>query len=88
MNSKLKQYFSKIGAKGGRKSRRKLSTADARKMVLVREARRAFRDYYARCFWSFDPNYKVEYGDIPWVIQNLEKYGDLLAWKKSKKLCP
>jgi len=88
MDLNVKQYLSQIGSKGGRKSRRKLDREDARKMVLVREARRAFKTYYASCFWSYDPNYKIGLGDVPWVAEQLQKNGDLLAWKKSKKLCP
>ena len=37
----LAEYFARIGRKGGLRSRRRLSSADARDMVRVREARRA-----------------------------------------------
>ena len=33
----------------------RLLSADARDMVRVREARGAFRDFYAQCFWYLDP---------------------------------
>jgi hypothetical protein len=36
-------------------------------MVKVREARRAFHDFYASCFWSYDPNYRITLQDVPWV---------------------
>ena len=45
----LRAYFLRIGRKGGVRSRRALSSADARNMVRVREARRAFRDFHAQC---------------------------------------
>ncbi len=87
MDPNIKQYLSQIGSKGGKKSRRRLDSQDARDMVLVREARRAFKKYYASCFWSYDPNYKIGIGDVSWVAEQLQKNGDLLAWKKSKQLC-
>ena len=87
MNTSTKTYLSKIGSKGGKKSRRILSASDAKKMVLVREAKRAFRKYYASCFWSYDPNYDITFEDIDWIVKNLQKNGDLSAWKKSQQLC-
>jgi hypothetical protein len=60
VNLEVKKYLSTIGRKGGLKSRRRLSSETARQMVLVREAQTAFRNFYSRCFWSFDPNYKEE----------------------------
>lgn len=88
MNKKLRQYFSKIGSTGGKKSKRALTSEDALKMVLVREARRAFKKYYTSCFWSYNPNHKVTFNDISWIAEKLQKNGDLAAWKLSKKLCP
>ena len=38
-----KEYFAAIGAKGGKKSRRKLTTKQARDMVKARERKRAER---------------------------------------------
>jgi general stress protein YciG len=39
--SAIKQYLSEIGRKGGQKSRRKLTKAQARAMVRARTAKRA-----------------------------------------------
>ncbi len=41
----IRRYLARIGARGGRKSRRTLDAETARAMVRVREARRAFRRY-------------------------------------------
>ena len=38
---KVRQYLAEIGKRGGRASRRELSRAHARKMVAIREAKRA-----------------------------------------------
>ena len=81
------KYLSEIGRKEGLKSRRKLSsTADYRK-VMIREARRAFRKYYHQCFWSCDPDYKVEQKDLKWIGLQLQKNGDRELWKLGLKLC-
>ena len=62
-------YLSEIGRRGGRASRRRLSTESARDMVRVREAQRAFRELHAQCFWSEDPDYRVTLADVPWVAE-------------------
>ena len=61
----MKEYFARIGRKGGSRSRRSLSSADARDMVRVREARRAFRDFYAQCFWYLHRDLQVTLRDVP-----------------------
>ncbi len=87
MHSAITQYLSQIGKKGGEKSRRRLSPQSAKNMVKVREARRAFRKFYTQCFWSFDENYVIRFDDIPWVVEQLRKNGNHLAWKVAQTLC-
>ena len=87
MEQQVRAYLSQIGRKGGRKSRRELSPEAARDMLRVREARRAFREYYSRCFWSFDPKYLITLTDVPWVAEQLRKYGDRSAWERAARLC-
>ena len=86
MDDAVRKYLSSIGRKGGLASRRELSGEQARSMVRVREARRAFRRYYAQCFWSFDPNYVITGEDVPWVAEQLMKNGDREAWELGAKL--
>ncbi len=83
----LSNYFSRIGRKGGRKSRRTLDSDTARQMVKLREARRAFARYHAACFWSYAPGYEVQPQDIPWVATQLMRHGDRRAWEAGAKLC-
>lgn len=82
----VSNYFSEIGRKGGKKSRRYLSPEYARKMVQVREAQRAFRKFYTSCFWSFDPKYKIHERDIHWVIDQLKRQGNRDAWDTATRL--
>jgi hypothetical protein len=56
-------------------------------MVRVREARRAYRRFYIECFWSFDPDYRVELCDLPWVAAQLRKHGGREAWLVARRLC-
>ncbi|MBL4635434.1 MAG: hypothetical protein JKY56_16355 [Kofleriaceae bacterium] len=88
MNKMVSQYLSGIGRTGGKKSRRTLSPQTARNMVKVREARRAFRSFYASCFWSFDPQYKITIRDLPWVATQLKTYGGRRGWEIGHSLCP
>lgn len=88
MNKQIKKYLSEIGRRGGKISRRKLASDAARTMVSVREAKRAYQQYHALCFWSYDPNMRVTAADIPWVAEQLRKHGNRQAWEKAAKLCP
>jgi hypothetical protein len=55
-------------------------------MVRVREARRAYRKFHARCFWSYDPDYQITPGDIPWVAAQLMKHGGRREWELGASL--
>ena len=79
--------MAEIGARGGRKSRRRLTSEDARAMVKVREARRAFRRFRTRCFWSYRTDLHIGREDVPWVAEQLMKHGDREAWLIGARLC-
>lgn len=83
----IKRYLAEIGARGGRKSRRALSPEEAREMVRVREARRAFRRFRTRCFWSYRPDLEIGREDVAWVAEQLMKHGDREAWQVGARLC-
>ena len=83
----VRGFLSEIGRKGGRRSRRVLTPTQAKEMVKVREARRAFQRYRALCFWSYDPNLKVSIDDVPWIAETLMKHGNREAWMVAERLC-
>ena len=88
MERKVRAYLAEIGRRGGKKSRRTLHPEKARAMVRVREARRAYRRFHTRCFWSFDPDYDIGPSDVVWVAEQLRKHGGRDAWEISRKLSP
>lgn len=79
--------MSEIGRRGGKKSKRNLTAAQAREMVKVREARRAFRKFRTTCFWSYDPGWLVTKADVSWVAEQLMKNGNREAWEAAARLC-
>jgi hypothetical protein len=83
----VRRYLRAIGSRGGRASKRTLTPQQARNMVKVREARRAFREFHASCFWSADPSYMVTLSDVPWVAKQLMTYGGREGWRLGAKLC-
>ena len=83
----LKAYFARIGRKGGSRSHRSLSSADARDMVRVREARRAFRDFYAQCFWYLHPDLQVTLRDVPEIARGLRQNGGRQGFLVAARLC-
>jgi len=86
--NEIAKYMARIGARGGRKSRRTLDPNTARSMVRVREARRAFHRFRALCFWSFCPDLTISAADVPWVAEQLMKHGNHDAWRAGAKLLP
>lgn len=87
MESSVRKYMAMIGRRGGLASRRELTADTARNMVKIREARRAYRRYYALCFWPYDPNLEISAADVPWVAEQLMKHGGREAWQAGGRLC-
>jgi hypothetical protein len=87
MEDAVKKYLSTIGRQGGVRSRRRLSVQEARSMVKIREARRAYAKFHAQCFWSYAPDLKIGSADVPWVASQLMKHGGRAAWLTAAKLC-
>lgn len=81
------KYLARIGRRGGLKSRRNLDPETARAMVHVREARRAFRRFYADCFWSYRPDLVIGRDDVAWVAEQLMRHGTREAWLTGARLC-
>lgn len=82
----VRAYLAEIGRRGGTKSRRVLGRASARRMVSVREARRAYRRYHASCFWSYRPDLEIGEQEVPWVAEQLMKNGSREAWFVARSL--
>lgn len=52
----------------------------------VREARLAYRRYYASCFWSYRPCLRIGADDVEWVAAQLQKHGGREAWFVAARL--
>ena len=63
----------------------KEAAENAREHRLAR-ARRAFREHFARCFWSSDPAMNITEEDIPFVIAGLRKNGGHKEWREAQAL--
>lgn len=86
INPTIREYLSKIGKKGGAKSKRVLTKDVARQMVLTRELKRCFKRFHSMCFWSFDKSYEISLKDFDWIIENLKKKGNLNVLREVEKL--
>lgn len=83
----INKYLSAIGRRGGLKSRRQLDASTARAMVRVREARRAYRRFHTKCFWSYRADLVIGRDDVSWVAEQLMKHGNHDAWTMGARLC-
>jgi hypothetical protein len=50
-------------------------------------ARRAFKEFYAQCFWSYLENAEITEEKIPFVIDGLRKHGGLPGYRIAAELC-
>ena len=80
-------YLSRIGRKGGLRSRRQLSPEQARDMVRVREARRAFRAFHTQCFWYLRPDLVATLDDVPEIVRGLRRHGGRKGFLTAARLC-
>ena len=76
-----------IGREGGRRSKRKLDPEQAKEMVRLREARKAFREFHTSCFWSSPKNFRPGKEDINWIIEQLKQHGGRAGWIRAERLC-
>jgi hypothetical protein len=53
----------------------------------VELARAAFREFFAQCFWSSDPNREIGEDDIDFVIRGLRYYGGHRGYRIAAQLC-
>ena len=83
----MSEYLAGIGRKGGKKSRRRLSSQKAKDMVRIREARRAFHTFHAQCFWYMPEDMKVKLEDVPEIIRGLRLNGGRRGFLLAAKLC-
>ena len=58
--------------------------ADQRRLEL---ARKAFRDFYAQCFWSYREDAEITRDKIPFVIRGLRKNGGQAGYHVAAELC-
>ena len=84
----VRAYLSEIGRRGGKRSRRHLSREDARNMVRIREARRAFHEFHAQCFWFMREDMEVTISDIPEIVRGLRLNGGRQGFLLATTLCP
>jgi len=50
-------------------------------------ARRAFKEFYAQCFWSYREDAMITEADIPWIIRELRHYGGARGYQAVAEIC-
>jgi hypothetical protein len=50
-------------------------------------ARRAFREFYAECFWSYREDAEITEDKIPFVVRGLREHGGLAGYRLAAALC-
>jgi len=68
-------------------------TDQSRRDAAVRQrrlelARKAFREFYAQCFWSYREDAEITEDKIAFVIRCLREHGGLAGYQIAAELCP
>ena len=50
-------------------------------------ARKAFREFYAQCFWSYREDAEITEEKIAFVIRGLREHGGLAGYRVAAELC-
>ena len=50
-------------------------------------ARKAFREFYAQCFWSYREDAEITEDKIAFVIRGLREHGGLAGYRIAAELC-
>jgi hypothetical protein len=50
-------------------------------------ARKAFKEFYAQCFWSYREDAEITEEKIPFVIRGLREHGGLAGYRIATELC-
>jgi hypothetical protein len=86
ITEETRAYFAQIGRKGGQRSRRPLTSFEARRMVGVRLARAAYRKFHTLCFWSYSPDFHINGRTAEWVVAGLKRNGNRAAWTAAARI--
>ena len=61
------------------------STSERERRVEL--ARKAFKEFYARCFWPYREDLEITDEFIPFVIRGLRQHGGMAGYRVASKLC-
>ena len=53
----------------------------------VELARKAFKEFYGSCFWSYREDLEITDEFIPFVIRGLRQHGGLAGYRIASELC-
>jgi hypothetical protein len=49
--------------------------------------RKAFKEFYAQCFWSYREDAEITEADIPWVLRELRLNGGHRGYRVAGEIC-
>lgn len=64
-----------------------MNAESAHERARVELARQAFREFYARCFWSYREDLDITEEWIPFVIRGLRQHGGMPGYRAARALC-
>ncbi len=50
-------------------------------------ARKAFKEFYGQCFWSYREDAEIGEKDISWIVRELRHYGGAKGYQAVAEIC-
>ena len=63
------------------------SDETARRRRRLELARKAFKEFYAQCFWSYREDAEITEEKILFVIRGLREHGGLRGYRRAAEIC-
>jgi hypothetical protein len=63
------------------------ASGTAARQRRIELARKAFKTFYAQCFWSYREDAEITEDKIPFVIRGLREHGGLAGYQIAAELC-
>lgn len=64
-----------------------MSKSQEQESERVKLARRAFREFYAQCFWSYREDLEITEALVPFVVRGLREHGGRAGYRVAAELC-
>lgn len=53
---------------------------------VIVDAQQLYREFHARCFWSYRPDLEITPRQVAWIRDGLRRHGGMAGWRAAQRL--